>query len=228
MIDRIIETAETLYKKFLEPEYHSEHVLCNVTVMDRIFDFRDKVAPSSLISFKVDPRSGKDNSFALMRKHLKEYFKTNSAGVLHLTNCCYGFWYSKSTDCYYYIDPYGMKKGKAFLGIFPTLCQMVHRMCLNKSGNATGFFIHEIHVESINVSPDHGCREDPMWIYLDYHWSFKHTCEDKTLNSSLSWNNYNIEIPNLIYSVWGTIGCYDPRLERFPPQLFTHHGTLWS
>lgn len=62
-----------------------------------------------------------------------------------------------------------------------------------------------------------------MWIYLDYHWNFTHSimrARRKARDGDGSgpsefdrrfWNNYAIEITDLIYSVWGTIGAYDCR-----------------
>lgn len=51
-IDKVIEVAENLYKGFHDPKYHTEHILKNVTVMNRIFDFRD--CSSSLVELKPD------------------------------------------------------------------------------------------------------------------------------------------------------------------------------
>lgn len=64
-----------------------------------------------------------------------------------------------------------------------------------------------------------------MWIYLDYHWNFTHSImrsrkkvkgSDRSDPRSLKtdrrfWNNYAIEVTDLIYSLWGTIGAYDRR-----------------
>ena len=97
---------------------------------------------------------------------------------------------------------------------------MVHYMYLNKFEETTGFFIHNLHVESVNESSSNKFREDPIWIYLDYHWSFCHGLEIKKRKKHRqiiikqekpSWNHYVIEVPKLIYSVWGTIGCWDSR-----------------
>lgn len=52
MIDRIIEMAENLYKDFREPKYHTEHILKNVRVLNRVFDFRD--CASSLVEVKTN------------------------------------------------------------------------------------------------------------------------------------------------------------------------------
>lgn len=154
----------------------------------------------------------------------------HTSGILHFTNCCYGFWYSRATNCYYYLDPYqcdaGGRKisanGNACLCIFSSMRQMVKHMCLNQYEGTTGFFIHRIHVDSIDASPFEKFQEDPMWIYLDYQWNFKHSimkarkkaksCDrsDPSKNERF-WKNYAIEMIGLIYSAWGTIGAYDRR-----------------
>lgn len=153
----------------------------------------------------------------------------HTSGILHFTNCCYGFWYSRWTNCYYYLDPYqcdtGGKKtfvnGKACLCIFSSICQMTKHMCLNQYEGTTGFYLHRIHVSSIDTPPYEKFQEDPMWIYLDYHWNFTHSimrtrrkakdgCDSNPSRLDRRfWNNYAVEITNLIYSVWGTIGAYN-------------------
>lgn len=60
-----------------------------------------------------------------------------------------------------------------------------------------------------------------MWVYLDYQWNFTHSImrsrkkarasEDPPRIDRRFWNSYAIEVPGLIYSVWGTIGAYDRR-----------------
>lgn len=153
----------------------------------------------------------------------------HTSGILHFTNCCYGFWYSKETNCYYYLDPYecdarGRKafaKGTACLCIFSSVDQMVKHMCLNQYEGTTGFFIHKIQVNSIDTLPSKKFQEDPMWLYLDYQWKFTHSImrsrKKAKGRSDLSkidrrfWNNYAIEVHGLIYSIWGTIGAYDYR-----------------
>lgn len=45
MIDRVLEVAESLYRRFSEPKFHTEHVLRNVPLMGRIFDLRDCASP---------------------------------------------------------------------------------------------------------------------------------------------------------------------------------------
>ena len=229
MVDKVIEVAENLYKEFDCPKYHTEHILRNVTVMDRIFEFRDCASP--LVEIKVDPVTGKNNFFHMVRTELKKHFIAHTDGILQFSNCCYSFWYSRTTNRYYYLDPYqcnhkGVKVssgGKSCLFIFSKVCDMVHQMYLNRCEDTTGFFIHNFHVESVNESPSNKFQEDPVWIYLDYHWSFCHGLEMKKRKKrnqmemqqikkdKPSWNHYVIEIPNLIYSVWGTIGCYDSR-----------------
>lgn len=170
-----------------------------------------------------------------MSKHLKRYFKIHTSGILHFTNCCYGFWYSRSTDCYYYLDPYQCDKrgrktssdGKACLCIFSSVCQMVKHMCLNQYRYTTGFFIHRLHVDSIDAPFNEKFQEDPMWIYLDYQWNYTHKNAHTTQLSKKMrnndkveltkkirqrfWNNYAVEVDDVIYSLWGTIGAYDYR-----------------
>lgn len=155
-----------------------------------------------------------------------------TSGILHFTNCCYGFWYSRATSCYYYLDPYqcdarGRKtfaNGNAGLNIFSSVHQMVKHMSFNQYEGTTGFFLHKIHVNSIDAPLFDKFQEDPMWVYLDYHWNFTHSImrsRKKAKSSDRSdprsktdrrfWNNYAIEVINLIYSLWGTIGAYDRR-----------------
>ncbi|XP_015173025.1 PREDICTED: uncharacterized protein LOC107064640 [Polistes dominula] len=239
MIDKIIEVAESLYREYHEPKFHTEHILRNVTLMNRIFDLRD--CASCLVPFTIDPRTERNDFYIQVRKYLKKHFVKYSSGIIQFSNCCYGFWYSRSTNSYYYLDPYqcndnGRKvltNGVACLCIFSSICQMVKNMCFNQMEESTGFFIHRLHVDSVNVSPSIEFQEDPMWIYLDYHWTFDHAPEiiksDKKLTKKrqkkkrynneeekekqmkIYWNNYVIEVTDLIYSIWGTIGCYDSK-----------------
>ncbi|XP_012270931.1 uncharacterized protein LOC105694642 [Orussus abietinus] len=231
MVDKVVEVAENLYREFPELKYHTEHILRNVTIMNRIFEFRD--CSSTLVNFTENPETGKNDFFPLVRKHLKCHFKKHNAGILHFTNCCYGFWYSAATRSYYYLDPYQCNEkgrrvqteGKSCLCIFSCLCHMVRNMCLNRFPETTGFFIHRLHVESINVPPFKEFQEDPMWMYLDFHWSFnsfeniaqpdkkrkKQKKETSKVPEKPIWNHYTIEVSNLIYSVWGTLGSYDTR-----------------
>lgn len=111
------------------------------------------------------------------------------------------------------------------MGIFPSVCQMVKHMCFNQFEETSGFFIHQLHVDTINVPAFKTFKEDPMWLYLDYHWNFRHAPdivksrvkrkkepeETGDQNVKQFWNNYAVEVSNLIYSVWGTIGSYDSR-----------------
>ncbi|XP_017892673.1 uncharacterized protein LOC108632532 [Ceratina calcarata] len=229
MIDKVLEVAEAVYREFAEPKFHLEHILRNVTVMNRIFDFRDCASP--LVTLTVNPRTMRNDFYLQVRKHVKKFFKTNTSGILHFSNCCYGFWYSRATNAYYYLDPYQCNEkgrkvasgGKACLCIFPSVCQMVRHMCLNQFEDTSGFFIHQLHVDSVNVPAFTTFKEDPMWLYLDYHWNFRHAPdivktgtkkkkdEEKDENVKQFWNNYAVEVSNLIYSVWGTIGSYDSR-----------------
>jgi len=59
MIDKILEVAEGLYKKFSEPKFHVEHILRNVPLMKRFFDFRD--CASSLITLTANSRTSRNN-----------------------------------------------------------------------------------------------------------------------------------------------------------------------
>ncbi|XP_063987987.1 uncharacterized protein LOC135168067 [Diachasmimorpha longicaudata] len=239
MIDKILQVADNLYREFDGPTYHTEHILRNITIMNRIFDFRD--VASELFTFTENRTIGQCDFYVLVKTELKRHFKSHDDGILHFTNCCYAFWFSRATDCYYYLDPYPCNprgrrvsaNGSACLCVFPNICQMVKQMLSNKCDNTTGFFIHRLHVESINAVPSPEFQEDPMWVYLDYHWSSRHAT--KALSSSkkrkrrkskknrddvckeqrpdalekTSWNSYTIEVPQLIYSLWGTLGAYD-------------------
>ncbi|KAK2588436.1 hypothetical protein KPH14_004433 [Odynerus spinipes] len=240
MIDKVIEVAEGLYREFHEPKFHTEHILRNVSLMNRVFDFRD--CASCLVPLTVNPRTGRNDFYVQVRKHMKRHFQTYSSGIIQFSNCCYGFWYSKTTNSYYYVDPYqcndkGRKvstNGTACLCIFSSACQMVKNMCFNQIEETSGFFIHRLHVDSVNIPSFTEFQEDPMWVYLDYQWNFNHAPEivkpEKKLPKrrhkkkqqqpeeeeerkpvKLYWNNYAIEVTDLIYSVWGTIGCYDSR-----------------
>ncbi|XP_076163935.1 uncharacterized protein LOC143144938 [Ptiloglossa arizonensis] len=232
MIDKILEVAESVYREFQEPKFHTEHILRNVTVMNRIFDLR--VCASPLITITMNPRTQRNDFYVQVKKHLKRFFRTYESGIIHFTNCCYGFWYSRGTNAYYYLDPYqcnekGKKvsnEGKACLCIFSTICQMVKHMCINQFEDTSGFFVHRLNVASINVPPFKTFKEDPMWLYLDYHWNFKHAPDIVKLNNKkkktsqeegereimkLFWNNYAVEVSTLIYSAWGTIGSFDSR-----------------
>lgn len=160
-----------------------------------------------------------------VKKCLKRHFKLHTGGLLQFSNCCYGFWYAKSTNCYYYLDPYqcderGRKttyNGNACLCIFSSMYQMAKHMCLNQHPDTTGFFLHRIHVDSVDTLPSDKLQEDPMWVYLDYHWNFGHSIVKRRkkklplLIDRPFWNNYVTEVAGLIYSLWGTIGAYDYR-----------------
>ncbi|XP_036148393.1 uncharacterized protein LOC105839375 [Monomorium pharaonis] len=229
MIDRVLEVAENLYRGFPESKFHAEHILRNVPLMNRLFNLRDCALP--LVVLTTNSHTGRKDFYVQVKHHLKRYFKMHTSGILHFTNCCYGFWYSRATKCYYYLDPYrcdwrGRKTsvtGKACLCIFSSVRQMVKHMCLNQYETTTGFFIHRIHVTSIDASPFEKFQEDPMWVYLDYHWNFAHSImksrkkakggdrSDPLKIDRRFWKNYAIEVIGLIYSVWGTIGAYDHR-----------------
>ncbi|XP_020280174.1 uncharacterized protein LOC109852943 [Pseudomyrmex gracilis] len=229
MIDKVLQVAECLYREFVEPKFHSEHILLNVPLMNRVFDLRD--CASSLVTLTINPRSGKNDFYTKVKRHLERYFKTNTSGIIHFSNCCYGFWHSRATNCYYYLDPYQcdtkgrrtFANGNACLCVFSFICQMAKQMCLNQHEGTTGFFIHRLHVDSINTLQFVKFQEDPMWVYLDYHWKFVHaiakSCKKRKNKSKFDslktnrrfWNNYVVEVVDLIYSVWGTIGAYDCR-----------------
>ncbi|XP_019889357.1 uncharacterized protein LOC105285841 [Ooceraea biroi] len=228
IIDKILEVAESLYREFSEPKFHVEHILRNVPLMNRFFDLRD--CASSLVTLTTNPRTGRNDFLMKVKKCLKCHFKMYTSGILHFTNCCYGFWYSRSTNCYYYLDPYQcdargrktLSDGNACLCIFSSVCQMVKHMCLNQHEGTTGFFLHRIHVDSIDTPASEKFQEDPMWVYLDYHWNFTHSIvrarkkrkvSDRSASSQIDrfWHNYVVEVTGLIYSIWGTIGAYDCR-----------------
>ncbi|XP_034935550.1 uncharacterized protein [Chelonus insularis] len=246
MVDKIIQASENLYRQCSGAKYHAQHILKNIPIMNRVFDFRDIAL--DLVSFddfdNLPEKKKKENMCSRILKEFKKYFIKHNSGIIHFTNCCYGFWYSPATNAYYYFNPYQnddrgrkVKNGAGFLGIFSSLCQMVKSMISNFIEDVTGFFIHEIHVESINVISSDKLQEDPMWIYLDYHWSIDHARHNYSAHSKIKkkqgkhqddlckqrsnlkenktvkklWNYYTIEIPNMIYSLWGTLGAYDNR-----------------
>lgn len=231
MIDRVLEIAENTYKLFEHPKYHTDHVLKDVTLLNRIFDFRD--CASELVSLQ-DGKKGAENNFSIsVKKQLKRFFKKSTSGIIHFSNCCYGFWFSEAMCRYYYLDPYQCDDsgrrvavcGQSCLCIFSSVYDMARQMCVNQSKETTGFFIHRIHVESVNSLPRNGTfQEDPIWIYLDYHWSHRHSVKPKTHKNKIkkkqialeeaqkpSWKNYLVVMPNYIYSVWGTVGCFDQK-----------------
>ncbi|CAG5103475.1 Protein of unknown function [Cotesia congregata] len=235
VIDRILQISEEIYREIKDPKYHKEHIIRNVRVMNRFFDFRDVASPL----YELGPNSNsKTGNFNLLKKQLQRHLKTHNDGILHLSNCCYGFWYCQSTNTYYYLDPYqnnstGKRStnGVGCLAIFPCLDQMIKAILGNCIADTTGFFIHSIHVETIDVLRLGKFVEDPMWVYLDYQWSFSHSLVSGKFHSKTKprknkeqvtkspqvdadvrmWNNYVVEIPELIYSLWGTIGAYDKR-----------------
>ncbi|XP_011496128.1 PREDICTED: uncharacterized protein LOC105360826 [Ceratosolen solmsi marchali] len=227
MIDKVLELAESSYKLFEKPKFHSEHILKDVNLMDRIFDIRD--CAFNLVHLQ-DEKGSTIIFFDTIRKELKQFFKKYTSGIIQFSNCCYGFWYCNAKKCYYYLDPYQCDTqgrrvglcGSSCLCIFPSISCMVSHMSLNQYKNTTGFFIHRIHVESVNSSPYDKFQEDPIWVYLDYHWSYRHTISKnsrkiKSLNNEnliekskkLTWKSYIIEVPNVIYSLWGSIGAFD-------------------
>lgn len=64
MIDRVLEVAESLYRRFSEPKFHTEHILRNVPLMNRLFDLRDCASP--LITL-TSTGNGKNNFYAQVR-----------------------------------------------------------------------------------------------------------------------------------------------------------------
>lgn len=58
MIDRVLEVAEGLYRGFSEPKFHTEHILRNVPLMNRLFDLRDRASP--LVVLTNYQHGGKD------------------------------------------------------------------------------------------------------------------------------------------------------------------------
>ncbi|XP_032453709.1 uncharacterized protein LOC100677964 [Nasonia vitripennis] len=227
MIDKILELADGSYKLFEEPKYHTEHILKDVRLMDRLFEFRD--CASQLTSLQDEKKSTDQMFFPAVKQQLKQYFKKCTSGILHFSNCCYGFWYSATTNCYYYLDPYQCdvkgrrvgNRGKSCLCVFSSITSLVKQMCLNQFAETTGFFIHRVHVELVKASLYHKFQEDPIWTYVDYHWSHRHLAKPKAkkINKKTkypeevvkkpSWKNYLIEVPNTIYSVWGTLSSFD-------------------
>lgn len=61
MIDGILEVAESLYRRFSEPKFHTEHILRNVPLMNRSFDFRDCASP--LVTLTINPRNGQNDFY---------------------------------------------------------------------------------------------------------------------------------------------------------------------
>ena len=233
MIDKILQLAENTYRSLDQPKYHTEQILKDVSMMDRMFDLRD--CASAVSSLQDGKQSSDKTFFSTITKELKQFFKKHTSGIIQFSNCCYGFWYSDATCCYYYLDPYpcdpkGSRndaEGNACLCIFSSVCDMASQMCLNRFGDTTGICIHRIHVESVNSFTYEKFQEDPMWIYLDFHWSYRHIDKlksyknkknqvhdiDKMLKKT-TWKNYLIEVPNLIYSIWGTIGSFSTRFGK--------------
>lgn len=234
MANKIIESAETLYLLFKDCEYHSEHILRNFCVQGQTFEIYDcsyDMVDLQENSITITPKC----MFLRLRKHLSAHLKRHSSGMLQLSNVCYGFWYSQENNRYYYFDPYGCDAqglrdesgGASCLCVFKSLCEMVQLLCINMFKHATGFYVHCLHVMSLEI-PRLSVMpfiEDRTWLYLDYVWRYSHRAcairrEDKCRVYALESNepkemprcySYTIEVPNLIYSLWGTISCYDAR-----------------
>lgn len=80
MIDRILEVAESLYRGFVEPKFHAEHILRNVPLMNRLFDFRDCASP--LVTLTTNPRTGGNDFYIQVsvkdKKEKKTFFSVSS------------------------------------------------------------------------------------------------------------------------------------------------------
>lgn len=233
MIDKVLDLGERSYKMFEKPKFHTEHIIKDVSVLDRVFNLRDCAFEVQILL--NDKQNITEKFYSLVRTHLKDFFKRHTSGIIQFSNCCYGFWYSNVTRCFYYLDPYQCSAegkrvesgGSCCLCIFSSVCAMTHHMCLNQYEYTTGFYLHRIHVELINASFQEKFQEDPVWLYLDYYWSYRHCDEFKirkykekinipkrrNISKKAKWKNYFIEIPNLIYSIWGTIGTFDKKLK---------------
>lgn len=70
MIDRILEVAESLYRGFAEPKFHAEHILRNVPLMNRLFDFRDCASP--LVTLTTNTQTGKNDFYIQVSKDTRE------------------------------------------------------------------------------------------------------------------------------------------------------------
>lgn len=70
MIDRVLEVAENLYRRYSEPKFHTEHILRNVPLMNRFFDLRD--CASRLITLTRSPGSGKNDFYVQVRAQDEE------------------------------------------------------------------------------------------------------------------------------------------------------------
>lgn len=215
IIDNIVELADFLHKKVSNPRFYSDLILHKVPIFNRIFDFRDHAL--QLVKFKT-----KSDFLPSVKFHLKKFFRDNCAGIIQFSNCCYGFWYCRMRKNFYYLDPYGgnnpCRKGQACLGVFPNLTVMVKDMYSKMFSATTGFFIHRIHVNSVNIPLIRNPSEDPIWTYIDYFWKYNgplSVCKKKTLSPRKPrWRFYTIEIPNCIYSLWGSVGTFDSKFEH--------------
>ncbi|KAJ8688591.1 hypothetical protein QAD02_024386 [Eretmocerus hayati] len=231
MVDKVLEVAEATYKLIEKPKYHTDHVIQDLPLMNRIFNVRDRASELTLLldddGYVLPKKSLSDE----LSKKLRRFFDRHTAALLHLSNCSYGLWYSGATECYYLLDPYACDckgrrtcaRGKGCLSIFATLCELVKHISSNRYEHTSGFFLHSVHVEAVNelcAKKDELVKEDPVWLYLDCHWSFWHELkarregeEDKGNTPSTSepprYKNYLIEIPGKVYSLWGTVGAFD-------------------
>lgn len=78
MIDKVIEVAEAVYREFAEPKFHLEHILRNVTVMNRIFDFRD--CASTLVTLTVNPRTLRTDFYTQVSRFSCGFINTRFTG----------------------------------------------------------------------------------------------------------------------------------------------------
>lgn len=74
MIDRVLEVAESLYRGFSEPKFHAEHILRNVPLMNRLFDFRD--CASSLVVITNSQTGKKDFYMQVSAEDKKENYSS--------------------------------------------------------------------------------------------------------------------------------------------------------
>jgi len=71
MIDRILEVAESLYRRFSEPKFHAEHILRNVPLMNRFFDLRDCASP--LVVLTMNSQTGRKDFYMQVSAEEENY-----------------------------------------------------------------------------------------------------------------------------------------------------------
>lgn len=74
MIDRVLEVAESLYREFFEPKFHTEYILRNVPLMNRLFDLRDCASP--LVTLTNYRTGGKDFYKQVSTKNKEENYSS--------------------------------------------------------------------------------------------------------------------------------------------------------